>query len=74
MTRANVCPEQVLDALIAAAKGADWQQVVQNGGPPCFHIEDDGRFCLRAQRWAGHDSMHQFTTLDAALEKARGPG
>ena len=36
-----------------AAENMDWQQVVLNGGPPCFHLED-GRFCGRAQRWDGH--------------------
>jgi hypothetical protein len=59
--------------IIAAAEQADWQQVVLNGGPPCFHIEDNGRFCLRAQRWDGHDSMHKFTTLDAAIAHAAPP-
>lgn len=39
--------------LLRAAAAADWQQVVLNGGPPCFHREGQ-RFCLRAQRWPGH--------------------
>lgn len=38
-----------------AALEMDWQQVVQNGGPPCFHLMDDGTFCGRAERWPGHD-------------------
>lgn len=40
----------------------DWQQVVLNGGPPCFFIEN-GRFCLAAKRWAGHGSYHQYVSL-----------
>lgn len=39
---------------IFAAENADWMQVVLNQGPPCFHIEERGNFCLRAQRLAGH--------------------
>lgn len=54
-------------AALAAAKLADWEQVRQNGGPPCFHIAG-GRFCLRAQRWDGHDDDHRFTTLAEALQ------
>ncbi len=45
-----------------ACAAADWVQVVSNGGPPCFHVED-GRFCFRAQRWAGHGSAHAFMSL-----------
>jgi len=41
----------------------DWQQVVLNGGPPCFNMGEDGYFCGRAQRWDGHDSMHRFISL-----------
>lgn len=58
-----------METLIAAAKGADWEQVRQNGGPPCFHLAG-GRFCLRAKRWDGHDAMHTFTTLDVAIHNA----
>lgn len=52
--------------LIAASESADWQQVVMNGGPPCFHLEDN-RFCLRAERWGGHGIYHKFTPLGAAI-------
>lgn len=56
------------ERLLTAARFADWVQVRLNGGPPCFWLApDDNRFCLRAQRWEGHDSHHQFTTLEAAL-------
>ncbi len=48
--------------IVAAAK-MDWQQVVLNGGPPCFHISEDGRFCGRAQRWEGHSDDHEFVSL-----------
>lgn len=58
-----------LRALCEAAKIADWQQVVLNGGPPCFHVEH-GRFCLRAERWDGHGVMHAYVPLDAALRSA----
>jgi len=40
-------------AHIMAADKMDWQQVILNGAPPCFHICDDGKFCGRADRWTG---------------------
>jgi len=53
--------------LIKAAENMDWQQVVGNGGPPCFRLCEDGNFCGRAQRWDGHrrgDSPnHEFLSL-----------
>ena len=54
---------QVLDA----AKKMDWVQVVLNGGPPCFHLDTDGSFCGRAERWQGHDEMHGFVSLEDLL-------
>lgn len=48
---------------LTAAKEMDWQQVVLNGGPPCFHLCEDGHFCGRAQRWAGHEDLHAFVSL-----------
>lgn len=57
--------------LLAAAETADWEQVRLNGGPPCFHIEEDGWFCFRAKRWAGHPTHHKFVTLHAALLSGR---
>lgn len=54
--------------LIEAASHADWQQVVLNGGPPCFHYEGDRkRFCLRAERWVGHGPDHAFVPLEQLL-------
>ncbi len=56
-----------VSAILNAAKHADWMQVVLNQGPPCFHIDDDGTFCFRAKRWAGHDSSHKFVSLHDLL-------
>ena len=59
------------------ARDADWQQVVMNGGPPCFFVEEDGRrFCLRAERWGGHTDKdeypeHRFVSLAALLATVR---
>lgn len=55
---------------VEMAKGADWGQVVANGGPPCFHA-DGNRFCLRAQRWGGHEhnSAHAFVSLAELLQQ-----
>jgi len=43
----------------------DWQQVVLNGGPPCFAVLDGEEtwFCGRAERWAGHNGEHTFVSL-----------
>lgn len=62
------------DALLKAASNADWQQVVQNQGPPCFcfNVDGDGTFCLRAERWQGHGKgkwpFHQFVPLADLLK------
>ncbi len=53
-----------LGELLVAANRADWQQVVLNGGPPCFHFDAKrGKFCLAAERWAGHGELHPFSNL-----------
>lgn len=51
----------------------DWQQVVMNGGPPCFaQLEDEaGRYCGRAERWEGHDGEHKFVSLADLLITVR---
>ena len=49
-------------AHLVAAEQMDWQQVVLNGGPPCFRLCEDGRFCGRAERWHSDDT-HSFVTL-----------
>lgn len=53
---------------LQAAANMYWPQVVLNGGPPCFHLEDGKRFCGRAERWAGHDSVHKFMSLADLLK------
>jgi predicted RNase H-like nuclease (RuvC/YqgF family) len=52
-----------------AAQKADWEQVASNGGPSCFHLED-GKFCLRAERWAGHEHFHKHVPLEQLLVNA----
>jgi hypothetical protein len=71
----HVTPEDYFyDQQPAAPQGArfpyfDWQQVVMNGGPACFAVNDDepGRFCCRAERWIGHAAHghHKFVSLEA---------
>ena len=48
----------------------DWQQVVLNGGPPCFYDDRKGRYCGRAERWAGHGSVHAFVPLESLVAEA----
>ena len=67
--------DDTLSALTIAAERADWMQVVLNQGPPCFHLESGGNFCLRAQRWAGHTDKneypeHRFVSLADLIESA----
>jgi hypothetical protein len=64
-------PLDATQALITAARSADWMQVVLNQGPPCFYLEKERRiFCLRAERWAGHEDMHKFVSLASLLAHA----
>ena len=64
--------EKQMARLLDAANNADWMQVWLNGGPPCFHVEND-RFCLRTRRWAGHKriggnaAQHKFVPLESLL-------
>lgn len=60
-----------MNKFVQAALHVDWQQVVLNGGPPCFCLED-GKFCLRAQRWDGHfyKGFHEFVPLAAMIASA----
>jgi hypothetical protein len=71
--------KSLLYEAITRDAGMDWEQVRLNGGPPCFHREDNGTLCGRAERWFGHDGdPHKFTSLAEyrslvereALEKA----
>jgi|HubBroStandDraft_4_1064222.scaffolds.fasta_scaffold45796_6 hypothetical protein len=59
------------DELLEACTLADWEQVRQNGGPPCFYYERErGEFCLRARRWAGHDTDHPYVHLACMVSAA----
>lgn len=59
-------------ALLSAAIQMDWQQTMLNGGPPCFFLCDDGRFCGRHERWLGHADDHGYVSLAALLRKIIG--
>ena len=66
-----------INALLQAASGMDWLQVVLNGGPPCFHLEPKlGKFCLRAKSW--HDKsatkmFHAYIPLDMLISSIARP-
>lgn len=66
-------PSRLTVPLLHAAEVMDWQQVVFNGGPPCFHLCENGRFCGRAERWAGHQDgdPHKFVSLRDLLVLVR---
>jgi hypothetical protein len=64
----------IKDQLAMAARNADWGQVVCNGGPPCFHLELPGKFCLRSERWAGHGlDDHEFVSFEKLIERITQP-
>lgn len=66
--------ERTTRDFIMAAMHMDWQQVALNGGPPCFHLCEDGHYCGRAQRWEGHGSMHKYVPLmDLLVNFAEAP-
>lgn len=50
----------------------DWQQVVLNGGPPCFFVEGP-QYCGRAERWPGHgnNAFHGYVSLESLLATVR---
>lgn len=48
----------------------DWQQVVLNGGPPCFFDDSKGWYCGRAKRWEGHGAVHRFVPLETLVADA----
>jgi hypothetical protein len=55
---------------VIAAENMDWQQVVLNGGPPCFHLDRrDGYFCGRAKQWEGHPEIHKFVSFADLLRR-----
>lgn len=49
-----------------AADAFDWTQPVGRDWNPCFALMKDGRFCGRAQRWAGHEAGHDHTHVSLA--------
>jgi len=62
------------DRIIQAAEHMDWMQVVLNQAAPCFHLQRNGYFCGRAQRWVGHDNpnqSHKFVSLADLLKTVR---
>ncbi len=61
-------------ALFSAADDMDWQQVILNGGPPCLHLAEDGRFCGRAERWHKDSSSHEFKSFAELLREIREEG
>lgn len=62
--------DPTIDQLRAAMRGMDWDQIISNGGPPCFRIQRDGRFCGRALRWHGDDT-HCFYPFEVVLKMAK---
>jgi len=56
------------EELKRALASIDWFQVVANHGPPCFHIEN-GAFCMRAERWGGHENMHRYVSLEELFQR-----
>lgn len=66
-----------LDKFNFAAVNADWQQVIGNGGPPCFYLDKrDSHFCLRAERWDGHkhDPIHEYVPLHELIAQSEQRG
>ena len=56
--------------ILELARQMDWQQVVLNGGPPCFAVDEYvDRFCGRAERWH-QDGTHKFVSLADLLSSA----
>jgi hypothetical protein len=56
--------------LAKALSHIDWQQVILNGGPPCFFVEN-GKFCLRAERWVGHPTHHGYVSLKDLVNRLK---
>lgn len=62
-----------VEKAVAAAMRMDWMQVVLNESAPCFHIEKDGKFCGRAERWPGHldGDPHEFVSLADLISRLK---
>ena len=61
--------ESVTEALIARAQRCEQAEAALKGvpreyGPPCFHLLADGQYCLRPQRWSGHQGQHPFVGIE----------
>lgn len=59
--------------LLHALQNIDWGQVAMHCGSPCFHVEKNGRFCMRSERWEGHGfdtHDHDFVPLEDMVRKA----
>jgi len=67
----SVTEQSALNELLRAAELMDWQQVVLNGGHPCFQLEQ-GRFCGRAERWHS-DHTHRVISLADLLRRRHSP-
>lgn len=68
----KVRKEKMADTKSKAEVTMDWQQVILNGGPPCFFIEGP-QFCGRAERWQGHGNpaFHDYVSLQTFLATAQ---
>lgn len=55
---------------LAALKKIDYYQFSAHE-KPCWHIEESGSFCGRADYWAGHPIYHEYVSLSAAIDAAR---
>jgi hypothetical protein len=55
------------EEILKASEEVDWNQLLGHNGPPCFHVEKN-QFCLRADYWPGHESMHKFVSLNTLLK------
>lgn len=72
----NLAEAERLEAIAKACAIADWEQILRNGGPPCFYLEGlrsdevQVKFCLRAERWAGHGLDHKFVSLSSVFAEA----
>jgi hypothetical protein len=68
----TVRPGGRLSCILTAADGPPWKQITRDGSPPCFHVEEDGDFCLRTPDWYGHQDgsgRHPFIQLEDLLKE-----
>ena len=69
---ARVVAERQVRELRDVLRGIDWLQVALNlnSGLPCFYRDNDGTYCCRSERWAGHGSHHEYVPLAAILKES----